>query len=905
MLYLKDLLQKYKFKYIFLESFLISTIIFLLMSSNLVTLLKDSIVKSPSLKDFKFYNVVSNIDEVLFICALVLLILYAITKGIMNKIWRDMLSDKICYLDKIIFTIFSIELLFFIFLLKLTIDDTIVKHLVLIFIMITILLFECRIFLYNGQFLTYRRDQDINNLENYIKTECNVIKNKTSKLITLKDLLDDRLSPNEVVLIEERAIECEDEDLFKNENKQFIVGLEKILLECSPRNSYVFALLGKWGSGKTSIINLLKEKMNDSEDTKIQTFSPWKYDDKNSLFAGFYYFIARNIGISSKRRKTKILYRKYLKIIFGIVEKKYAIPINEIFSKTNKDILEEMREDINNYISSSNKKMIVVIDDIDRLNKEQILLVFNIINNVFNFNNLVYILCFDEERIVKMFHHELSIDPSYVDKIIQHKITMPKIDSSLIKGIGINSMKNIIKKYDLAVHEKSRLDETLTAIFNNFHNLREIIRFLNSMSSSLQCFKDIDINISDLITLEYIKHTDIALYYELANNADFLVCEDQEFLRNYTNEYDKYNFYNHYMNRDNIINKSELSDEAKDKFDKLFNNKLNTVALLAKIFPPLQTYYEICKYGHTIFSYQEDRTNSILRARCFNGKFFNVYFNNTSNDYTKLNKRIEDFIKDINDSQMYDIAFTDLINPKDNDENTIQLLMELISMRVSDIKHLDTFIDYVLSTYMIFEGEFNNISTGIFQNNIYIIFRSCLKNLTNKKSDMQDLVNKIFDKDVRILYRTINLSSTYKYEEFYIYSQDKIINYLNKIIETKYDLFDKKNYKRGYVNLIYYYNCKGNDAERIGIVKNYMNSLINKDTVFRFIGETLTEHLIQDNKSTFECASEDIMKNLADTSVIDNAIEKLDYNLNKDQEKVKQLYEGKYLEHDNIDFSNL
>lgn len=907
MLYLNNLLQKYKFKYIFLKSFLISTIIFLLMSSNLVTLLKDSIEKNPSLKDFKFYNVVSNIDEILFICALVLLILYAVTKGIMNKIWRDMLSDKICYLDKIIFTIFSIELLFFIFLLKLTIDDTIIKHLVLIFIMITILLFECRIFLYNGQFLTYRKDQDINNLENYIKTESNVIKNKPSTLITLQDLIDNNVHGNELVLLEEQAIESENENLIDNQN--FISGFEKILLNCSPKESYVFGLLGKWGSGKTSIINILKKRINNNSDTKIEIFSPWKYDDKKSLFAGFYDFIARNVGISETKRKSKKLYKKYKKIIFGVVEKKLGFSIEEVFSKSDKDILEEMKEDINKHIRISDKKLIIVIDDIDRLNKEQILFLFNIINNVFNFDNLVYILCFDEQVILRLLEKEIPYDKNYLDKIIQNKITMPNIETNSIKEKGITSLQNMLQHYQIAPHEQDRLDKTLNIIFGNITNLRQLTRFLNSVSLLINCFKDINLDISDLIALEYVKHFDIALYSYLSKNPRYLVSEDEDILNNYYDEYGIYNFYNKYNKRKNMNanNSNKISEQEKTKFDKLFGDDLSMLPLLSNVFPRLKIYYyEKNNQSLSIFGIEEDMSKSVLMSRCYNGRFFYSYFNNAPNYYIHLNKRIDKLINTINKTKSYKEEFNNLIYNEEYDELSLQLLFQLIDWRLNDIKDLDSLIDYLLSTYMKFENKFEILSNDL-QKSIYIIFDSCIRNL-KKLQQRKNFLDKIFKKDVRLLYQfldtTLLIDPSTKNEEFWKYGKHLIVDQLNNLINNNFELYSKENYKLGFFHMF-----KNNNKEKEK-VKKYFQRNINEDTIFRFIGDCLTHQTFNSYTLHF-CNKEDIF-NVVDDSTIQSVLDSINYcELNIDQKKVYNIYkeevsqEASTDDSTKINFSNL
>ena len=56
-----------------------------------------------------------------------------------------------------------------------------------------------------------------------------------------------------------------------------------------PSESLTIGLYGKWGSGKTSIINMSIEKLKEeSEDTLIYNFEPWIYSDTQQLISHFF-----------------------------------------------------------------------------------------------------------------------------------------------------------------------------------------------------------------------------------------------------------------------------------------------------------------------------------------------------------------------------------------------------------------------------------------------------------------------------------------------------------------------------------------------------------------------------------------------------------------------------------------
>src|SRR5690348_10884283 len=67
------------------------------------------------------------------------------------------------------------------------------------------------------------------------------------------------------------------------------------MLDHKEPESFVVGLEGGWGSGKTSVINLILEELNfaasnmlDEEKPIILNFSPWSYSGQNELIYSFF-----------------------------------------------------------------------------------------------------------------------------------------------------------------------------------------------------------------------------------------------------------------------------------------------------------------------------------------------------------------------------------------------------------------------------------------------------------------------------------------------------------------------------------------------------------------------------------------------------------------------------------------
>lgn len=197
----------------------------------------------------------------------------------------------------------------------------------------------------------------------------------------------------------------------KLNRKDFSQQLAHAILSYKNEDNFTIGLCGKWGTGKTSIINMIieeitKQTAGSNDKPLIVKFNPWNYSDKTQLVRQFFNNIMSEIGINSSSKGLKKVgsalekysdifeYSQYIPIVG-----KYLNPIKGIlkgFGKNaseaakQKDSLENVKTEVINALKNQNQKIIVIIDDIDRLNNEQIRLIFQLVNCVAGFPNIIY-----------------------------------------------------------------------------------------------------------------------------------------------------------------------------------------------------------------------------------------------------------------------------------------------------------------------------------------------------------------------------------------------------------------------------------------------------------------------------------------------------------------------------------
>ena len=73
----------------------------------------------------------------------------------------------------------------------------------------------------------------------------------------------------------------------KLEREEFINNIFRIIKDNSNKDGIVLGVEGKWGSGKTSVLNILENKLL-SENRLVFKFNPWNFSTRKQLISDFF-----------------------------------------------------------------------------------------------------------------------------------------------------------------------------------------------------------------------------------------------------------------------------------------------------------------------------------------------------------------------------------------------------------------------------------------------------------------------------------------------------------------------------------------------------------------------------------------------------------------------------------------
>lgn len=291
--------------------------------------------------------------------------------------------------------------------------------------------------------------------------------------------------------------------------KGLSIELERFIHFTETDNSFAIGILGNWGDGKSYLSNnLLSELSKFPDDYIILDFNPWLYD-KDQLIGGFFNEFL-NVT-SSIDRSLKNDFASYASKITEQSDNE-KIQLTNFLLKLLSDsrTINEVKCSISEKIKFSRKKVVVFIDDTDRLDAEEIQSVLKIIRNTANFANTFFIAGIDFNYIDSKID-----DIKYLKKIFNVLITLPKVSTSTLKNEILNRFEKHFPNDDDIT---DALDDLLQHewFISFIKNLRQLNRLINSFKIAYNNIQK-NVDITDLLILETLKNSATAVYFDIFN----------------------------------------------------------------------------------------------------------------------------------------------------------------------------------------------------------------------------------------------------------------------------------------------------------------------------------------------------------------------------------------------------
>lgn len=637
---------------------------------------------------------------------------------------------------------------------------------------------------------------------------------KVGNLRDLKDLAEGKISknkPGEIILFEEKEVEY---DLLNQENivNQLIESIQNL----TPQSKFIIGLEGEWGSGKSTVLKIVKNKLSKEKSNCIiiDKFDPWHYNDEKAMLEAMLESIIEKVKLGLPSIKTTRLIKEFANTIFKTND---LLLFDSLPTKLTKINDSKIINIINSYLKDNDKKIIFLIDNLDRTQKEHIFFIYKVIASLIDIKRVIYILAYDRNVVNKALKN-LQIDDKYLEKIIQVTFKVEP-EKEIMNNVGITALKEFYKlsgDFDFKIEEKD-----YSELMRPFNNLREFKIFLNTLSYLLQGTLK-KLNIFDICAVSIIKVLNPTLYNLIRNNSKFFLTEG-------------------------LIDTPELTlpriddkfnQEAQEFFDmcsKLDHwNRFSS--LLERLFPVIKRYN---KADNKL--YREDSEYNILSTkekRVSNAKYFPVYFYGTINEFILVDDYVSTFISDLNSTNFNSDLKHEYFSRIIDFNETIQILFfETLDLNFDriELSNYAELIKFLAQLTTVIDN-----STGFrfrlnAQSRATVILARLLSKFDIEK--FTDILNE-FKGDYSKLFLIRNLGywmsekakSSGLYDEDKYSMLDQTLKQMSEVVsENNIDLYDEKLYSR-YNASVVVWTLNVNDQ-----TKAYFNTIVTPNNIGKFL----------------------------------------------------------------------
>lgn len=300
------------------------------------------------------------------------------------------------------------------------------------------------------------------------------------------------------------------------------------------------AINGVWGSGKSSAVNLIRYYLKDNEesnDIKVIEFKCWWFKGEEGLALAFLQELNRVLQ-DSLSKKAKDVVPSIARIllqggevvgpavnmatggVWGSVAAGGMGFIKKFFSDQG---VEDLFKQLSKELESKNKRYLIIVDDIDRLDPPEVLMVFRLIKSIGRLPNVIYLLSFDRELAEKTVREKYpSEGPHFLEKIIQVGFDLPlpvrdDLNHALLQHIeeicGVPKEKDDVLRFMNVFYD-------VVAPYVNLP--RDMVKLCNSVSVGWGAVAE-EVNVADFIGLDALRIFEPKLYNKIRMSKD-VVC---------------------------------------------------------------------------------------------------------------------------------------------------------------------------------------------------------------------------------------------------------------------------------------------------------------------------------------------------------------------------------------------
>ena len=272
------------------------------------------------------------------------------------------------------------------------------------------------------------------------------------------------------------------------------------------KESLAIGISGNWGSGKTSFLKSMQKQMD--ADYRVVSFNPWTCTDKEQINSQFFALMSNQTEDNNGSLQDAI--QKYRDIVLdadihpSLTFLAKILPLNK-----REETLESLKDKIEETIATDDSKPFAIfIDDLDRLEGNELFEVLRLIRITANFRNVVFIVAYDRDYICNVLNESKNIKRAeeYIQKIFHLEVSLPKFEDETLLDVFMEEIVRIaaLNESSASILKRSirqLLDADGLSFTEYVPNFRQARRFANVFAVNL---KSIISHTKDFVTKDFV-----------------------------------------------------------------------------------------------------------------------------------------------------------------------------------------------------------------------------------------------------------------------------------------------------------------------------------------------------------------------------------------------------------------
>ena len=268
--------------------------------------------------------------------------------------------------------------------------------------------------------------------------------------------------------------------------------------------AFTLGIIASWGEGKSSFIRLMEQHLKEIDSSAIvMRFNPWCYDEEAQLSKIFFEELRRKLAPYSSKLSNAITTYSHLLLA---IDSNWTRLTHQFLILPQNTTAQQFAK-LGEHIKELGRKVVIFIDDVDRLNRDELIELFNLVRNYSNLPSLYFILAYDKSYVLDTLGGD-SEDrlTRYPEKILQEEYPLPKTTPEQIIGELIKHLRGRLSEMEAEdlIHTLAHTELNLTGHLRNIRKAKRMVNAFLSRYDLLRKEGEKNINLFDLFIFELI-----------------------------------------------------------------------------------------------------------------------------------------------------------------------------------------------------------------------------------------------------------------------------------------------------------------------------------------------------------------------------------------------------------------